>query len=58
MLENHIDRKYGDSFYEKTFEEQRVEFSKVGYFIGEYTFEIDIFNCSSAEDKKTGSSTN
>lgn len=52
MRKSFIDRKYGEDFFDMTFDEQREKFAKIGYFIGEYTFEIDVFNCAKTADKE------
>jgi len=52
ICKNYIDKKYGDSFSNFNFNEQRNAFSKMGIFIGEHTFEIDIFTCADTTNKE------
>ncbi|MBS3873131.1 MAG: AAA family ATPase [Firmicutes bacterium] len=42
---------YGEAFEELDFDQQREAFAGLDVFIGEYTFEVEIFRAASATDK-------
>ena len=46
-----VTKQYGESFDELDFDEQRDAFSDLDIFIGEYTFEVDIFKTANSADK-------
>lgn len=51
MCEDTITLQYGETFNELDFAHQREAFVGLDMFIGEYTFEVEIFRTASATDK-------
>ncbi|WFR57150.1 hypothetical protein QA584_26665 [Anaerocolumna sp. AGMB13025] len=51
MCKKYIDRKH-DNFCDLDFIKQKNIFAKIGIFIGEYTFEVDIFKHANSGDKE------
>lgn len=51
ICESSITRLYGAAFNELIFEQQREAFAELNLFVGEYTFEVEIFKTANATDK-------